>query len=106
MKMWSARASARGPSAAPDDSVVTAVDAALGFVAGQRCMGRQLAIALLETVRDAARDIDAPELHVLIDAALAACAQDSILAAWLTDQLLDIRNVTREAQGVIQGGMQ
>jgi hypothetical protein len=81
-----------------DDAVLAAVDAALGFVAGQRWVPRYMAIALLETVRDVARDVEAPEhLRELIGAAVEECDEDAILAAPLTDALLDIRNSCRRA---------
>ena len=42
------------------DAAVAAVDAALGFIAGQPWVRRQTAVAVLEAVRDAARDAGAP----------------------------------------------
>jgi hypothetical protein len=83
--------------------VITAIDAALGFVAGQRWVPRQTAIALLETVRDVARDLDPPEqLHGPIDAAVEKCVDDQVLAAPLTDALLDIRNGYRHVTFVLE----
>jgi hypothetical protein len=98
MRFWSTRAETGPTPVEREDAVVTAVDAALGFVAGERWVRRQMAIALLETVRDVTRDVDAPEhLHELIDAAIEDCDEDPILAAPLTDALLDIRNRSRRA---------
>ena len=98
MRFWSTRAVTEPTPAARDDAVITAVDAALGFVAGQRWVPRQVAIALLETVRDVAHDVDAPgHLHELIDATVEERDEDPILAASLTDMLLDIRNRSRRA---------
>src|SRR5262249_3141703 len=54
------------------------------------------AAAVLDAVRDAARNVDAPNvLCELIDAAFDDCDQDRTLAAPLTDALLDIRNSSR-----------
>jgi hypothetical protein len=98
MRFWSTRAETDPTPVERDDAVITAVDAALGFVAGHRWVPRPTAIALLETVRDVARDAEAPEyLHELIDAAVEECDEDPILAAPLTDALLDIRNSCRRA---------
>jgi hypothetical protein len=97
MRLWSTRAASDPTPVGREDAVISAVDAALGFVAGQRWVPRHTAIALLETVRDVARDVDAPEhLHDLIDAAVEEC-DDPTLAAPLTDALLDIRNSCRWA---------
>src|SRR5262249_44539546 len=54
------------------------------------------AVGVLEAVRDAARNLDAPQpLYELIDAAFDDCDQDRTRAAPLTDALLDIRNSSR-----------
>jgi len=94
--------SARKPEAAPppaDEAVVAAVDAALGFIAGQQWVRRHTAVAVLEAVRDAARKVDAPQrLYESIDVAFDECDQDRTLAAPLTDALLDIRNSSRVAR--------
>jgi hypothetical protein len=96
MRFWSARAATDPTAAEGKDAMITGVDAALGFVAGQRWIPRQTAIALLETVRDTARDVDAPEhLHELIDETVEECDEDPIPAGPLTDALLDIRNSGR-----------
>jgi hypothetical protein len=85
-----------GPPGA-EEAVVAAVDAALGFIAGQQWVRRQTAVALLEGIRDAARNLDAPQrLDKLIDLAVADCDHDRILSAPLTDLLLDIRNSSRD----------
>ncbi len=68
MRIRSHRTKTKTPPPAADDAAVAAVDAALGFIAGQPWVRRQTAVAVLEAVRDAARD------------------------AGLTDALLDIRN--------------
>jgi hypothetical protein len=78
-----------------DEVVVAAVDAALGFIAGQQWVRRQTAVAVLEAVRDAASNVDAPQRCTLIDVQLDDCDQDRTLAAPLTDALLDIRNSAR-----------
>jgi hypothetical protein len=81
-----------GPLAA-EDEVVVAVDAALRFIARQQWVRRRTAVALLEAVRDVARDAGAPQrLYELVDAGLDGCDQDRTLATPLTDALLDIRN--------------
>jgi hypothetical protein len=105
MRLWSTRAANEPTPVEREDAAVTAVDAALGFVAGQRWVPRQTAVALLETVRDVARDVDAPEhLHELIDAAVEECDEDPILAAPLTDALLDIRNISQQVCETTSGG--
>jgi hypothetical protein len=72
---------------------VATVDAALRFMAGHQWVQHQTAAALLEAVRDAARNMSAPQaLYELIDVALDSCNQDRNRAALLTDALLDIRN--------------
>lgn len=94
----------RSPRAEPDtgppgaeEAVVAAVDAALGFIAGQHWVRRQTAVALLEEIRDAAPNLDAPQrLDQLIDHAVADCDHERILSARLTDLLLDIRNSSRD----------
>jgi len=98
MRIWSARPDAETGSGTEEAAVVSAVDAALGYVAGQGWVPRQTAIALVETVRDVAGEVHAPEqLHRLIHATLESCAQDRVLAATLVDELLDIRNAARPA---------
>lgn len=95
MRIWSTRSPAETDRARPGEAIVEAVDAALGFVAGQRWVPRRLAEALLETVRDAAREVGAPEL---VDAAIDRMpdeGEDRVLAVQLTDLLLDIRNASR-----------
>ena len=52
MRLWSTRAASDPTPVGREDAVISAVDAALGFVAGQRWVPRHTAIALLETVRD------------------------------------------------------
>jgi hypothetical protein len=105
MRFWSTRAPNDPTPVEREDAVVTAIDAALGFVAGQRWVSRQTAIALLETVRDVTRDLDAPEhLHEPIDAAVEKCVDDQVLAAPLTDALLDIRNISRHVYETTSGG--
>jgi|SRR5262245_3543740 len=90
------------PESAPppaEEAVVTAVDAALGFIAGQQWVRRQTAVAVLETVRDAAHTVETPQrLYEFIDVALDDCDQDRTLTAPLTDTLLDIRNSSRDAR--------
>jgi hypothetical protein len=90
------------PETAPptaEQALVAAIDAALGFIAGQHWVRRQTAVAVLEAVRDAARTVDAPQrLYEFIDVALDDCDQDRTLAAPLTDALLDIRNSSRDAR--------
>ena len=94
MRIRSHRPKTTPPAA--EDAVVAAVDAALGFIAGQPWVRRQTVVAVLEAIRDAARDLDAPQrLYDLIDAAFDDCDQDRTLAAPLTDTLLDIRNSSR-----------
>ena len=96
MRLWFTRAEKDPPPVEGSDAVISVVDAALGFVAGQRWIPRQTAIALLETVRDTAGDVDAPKhLHELIDAAVEKCDEDPIPAGPLADALLDIRNSGR-----------
>jgi|SRR5215207_3427543 hypothetical protein len=99
MRIWPVRTDAeRKPGTAPESAVVTAVDAALGFVAGQGWVPRQTAIVLVETVREVAAELDTPEqLRRLIGAALEKCDTDRVLAATLVDDLLDIRNAARLA---------
>jgi hypothetical protein len=105
MRLWSTRAANDPTPVEREDAVVTAVDAALGFVVGQRWVPRHTAIALFETVRDVARDVEAPEyLHALIDAAVEECDEDPILATPLTDALLDIRNSSRHVYETTSGG--
>jgi hypothetical protein len=87
-----------GPAAAEDELVAT-VDAALGFIARQQWVRRRTAVALLEAVRDAARDAGAPQrLYEIVDVALDGCDQDRTPATPLTDALLDIRNSSRRRQ--------
>jgi hypothetical protein len=87
---------------AAGEAVVAAVDAALGFIAGHQWVRRQTAVALLEAVRDAARNVDAPQrLYDFIDVALDDGDQDRTLVAPLTDALLDIRNSARRRQEAI-----
>lgn len=103
MRLWSSETAKESAPAAPEEAIVAAVDAALGFVADQRWVPRQTAVALLETVRDAARDADTSEhLEALIDFALEQCDSDPILAGTLTDALLDIRNATSQAHELIR----
>ncbi len=78
--------------------MVTAVDASLGFVAGQRCARCHDATALVESVRDVALDNSAPDVLGLIESALAGCDRDPIPAVQLTDTLLDIRNAARNRE--------
>jgi hypothetical protein len=106
MRFWSTRAVTEPAPAEREDAVIKAVDAALGFVAGQRWVPRQMTIALLESVRDEARDVDAPEhLREVIEATLADCDSDRISAAALVDVLLDIRNGSRQLHGSTSGGL-
>jgi hypothetical protein len=105
MRLWSTRAESSPATVEQDDAVITAVDAALGFIAGQRWVRRQTASALLQTVRGVARDVDAPErLRELIDGAVEECDEDPILADPLTDALLDIRNSSRHVSETTSGG--
>jgi hypothetical protein len=98
MRFWSTRAATDPTAAEGKDALITGVDAALGIVAGQRWVPGQTAIALLESVRDIARDADAPEqLDELIDTAVEECDEDPIPAGPLTDALLDIRNGCRRS---------
>ena len=101
MRIWPARTDAETrPGTPPESAVVTAVDAALRFVAGQGWVPRQTAIVLVETVRDVAVELHTSEqLRGLIGAALANCDQDRVLAATLVDDLLDVRNAARPAVG-------
>jgi hypothetical protein len=93
MRVRSHRTKTKTAPPAADDAVVAAVDAALGFIAGQPWVRRQTAVAVLEAVRDAARGAGAPQrLYELVDVALEGCDQDRTQAAPLTDALLDIRN--------------
>jgi hypothetical protein len=93
MRFWSSRSPNETESTGSEQVVVGAVDAALGFIAGQRWVPRPMATALLETVRDVTKDLDAPgHLSVLFDTALNGCDSDPILAGVLTDALLDIRS--------------
>lgn len=88
------------PESAPppaEEAVVTAVDAALGFIAGQQWVRRRTAIVLLDEIRDAARNLDAPQrLDKMIDLAVADGDHERILSAPLADLLLDIRNSSRD----------
>lgn len=96
MRIRSHRTRAETARPAAEDPVVAAVDAALRFIAGQQWVRRQIAVAVLDAVRDAVRNLDAPQhLYELIDAAFDDCDQDRTLAAPLTDALLDIRNSSR-----------
>jgi hypothetical protein len=98
VRIWSSETAKETAPVAREETIVSAVDAALGFVAGQRWMPRQMAVALLEAVRDTARSGDtAGYLEALIDSALEQCDSDPILAGALTDALLDIRNATSRA---------
>lgn len=106
MRIWSSRPANESATVPSEDAIVTAVDAALGFVAGQRWVPRQMALALLETIRDVASEVDAPdELDALIDAAVEQCDQDRVLAATLVDTLLDMRNATSQAPELTRAGM-
>lgn len=99
MRLRTARVAAAGSSASPDDAVVTAVDAALGFVAGQRWVQGHDTATVLESVRDVALEINAPEhVRTLIESALAGCDRGRIPAGQLTDGLLDIRNAIRNRE--------
>jgi hypothetical protein len=99
MRVWSLRTVSESASAAPEEAIVVAVDAALGFVAGQRWVPQHMAAALFETVRDVTRAQHAPEhLGALIDAWLEKCNSDPILAGVFTDALLDIRNAASHAE--------
>ena len=104
MRQRPERVAAMDPPTSPDDAVIIAIDAALGFVAGQRWVRAYDAAAVLESVRDVALEMDASE-HVqgLIESALAGCSRDAIRAVQLTDTLLDIRNYVRRS-GVATGG--
>jgi hypothetical protein len=96
MRIRSPRAKTETAPPAAEEAVVVAVDAALGFIAGQQWVRRHTAVALLEAVRDAARNVDAPQrLYEFIDVALDDCDRDRTQAAPLTDALLDIRNSSR-----------
>ena len=96
MRIWPARPDPKIGSGTQEAALVTAVDAALGFVAGEGWVPRQTAIVLVETVRDVASEVHPPEqLHRLISAALEKCDRDRVLAATLVDELLDIRNAAR-----------
>jgi hypothetical protein len=99
MRIWPARPEDETRSATPaETAVVTAVDSALGFVAGHGWVSGQTAIALVGTVRDVAVELHTSEqLHRLIGATLEECGQDRVLAATLVDELLDIRNAARLA---------
>lgn len=99
MRIWPARTDAETRPGAPlESAVVTAVDAALGFVAGQSWVPRQTAIVLVETVRDVAVELHTPEqFRRRIGTALETCDHDRVLAATLVDELLDIRNAARPA---------
>lgn len=93
MRLWSSRLPNETESTASEEAIVRAVDAALGFVAGQRWVPRPMATALFETVRDVTNDLDAPgHLSALLDTALNGCDSDPILGGALTDALRDIRN--------------
>jgi hypothetical protein len=71
VRIRSPRTKAETAPPAADEAVVAAVDAALGFIAGQQWVRRQTAVAVLEAVRDAARNVDAPQrLYELIDVTL------------------------------------
>jgi hypothetical protein len=86
------------PPAKLGGGVVEAVDAALGFVAGQRRVARRLGVALIEGVRDVARDVDGEErMENLIETALAECDEDPMRASRLTDLLLDVRNAAGDS---------
>jgi hypothetical protein len=99
MRIWPARTDTETrPGTPPESAVVTAVDAALGFVAGQGWVPRQTAIVVVETVRDVAVELQTSEqLRGLIGAALEKCDEDRVLAATLVDDLLDVRNAARPA---------
>jgi hypothetical protein len=102
MRIRSPRTKPETAPPAAEEAVVAAVDAALGFIAGQQWVRRQTAVAVLEAVRDAARKVDTPQrLYEFIDVALDDCHQDRTLAAPLTDALLDIRNSSRRRQEAI-----
>jgi len=96
MRIRSHRTRTETAAPAAEHAVVAAVDAALRFIAGQQWVRPQTAAAVLDAVRDAARNVDTPNvLYELIDAAFDDCDQDRTLAAPLTDALLDIRNCSR-----------
>jgi hypothetical protein len=93
MRLWPSQSPNETESTTSEAAIVRAVDAALGFVAGQRWVPRPMATALFETVRDVMNELDAPgHVSALLDAALNGCDSDPILAGALTDALLDIRN--------------
>jgi hypothetical protein len=93
MRFWSSLSPNEAESTSSEEAIVTAVDAALGFIAGQRWVPRPMATALVETVRDVTNDLDAPgHLSARFDTALIGCDSDPILARTLTDALLDIRS--------------
>ena len=97
MRIRSARSKSEAAPPPANEAVVATVDAALGFIAGQQWVRRQTAVALLEEIRDAARNLDDPQrLDQLIDLAVADCDHERILSAPLTDLLLDLRNSSRD----------
>jgi hypothetical protein len=96
MRLRSPRNNTEPAPPAGEVAVVAAVDDALRFIAGHQRVRRQTAVAVLEAVRDAVRDLDAPQpLYELIDAAFDDCDHEWILVAPLTDALLDARNNSR-----------
>ena len=100
MRIWPGRMDAETRPGTPQDAVVTAVDAALGFVAGQGWVPGETAIVLVETVRNVAVELHSSEqLRGLIGAALEKCDHDRVLVATLVDDLLDVRNAARPAVG-------
>jgi hypothetical protein len=101
MRIWPARTEAETrPGTPPEAAVIAAVDAALGFVAGQGWVPGQTATVVVETVRDVAVELHtSAQLRGLIDAALEKCDTDRVLAATLVDDLLDVRNAARPAVG-------
>jgi hypothetical protein len=86
MRIRSPRNNAETAPPAAEAPVVGAVDDALRFIAGHQRVRRQTAVAVLEAVRDAARDLDAPlPVYELIDAAFDDCDHEWILVGPLTD---------------------
>jgi hypothetical protein len=97
MRIRSSRTKTETAPPAAGEVVVAAVDAALGFIVGHQWVRRRTAVALLEGIRDAARNVEVSEcLDELIDLAVAGCDHDRILSAPLTDVLLDLRNSSRD----------
>ena len=97
MRIWPARPEEETRTSTPAETeVVTAVDSALGFVAGQGWLPGRTAISLVESVRDVALERHTSErLRELFGATLEKCDQERVLAATVVDELLDILNAAR-----------